>query len=149
MPTADLRANSKATDQAGCRGANTKNLTKAIIDKVPYPDAGQTIIWEIEQKGLSVLVSKTTKTFRATFRIDHKKATPRPVNRNECTAWLPIGFLNRISFIRIQTSALRRLANKPLPPPLSARRGTALGGRVNPCRARSSWHSGDSSGFAS
>jgi integrase len=76
VPTADPSADGNASDHAKRRAANKVKLTRACIEELPYPDRGQSITWDAVQKGLSVLVSQSTKTFRATFHIDHKEGHP-------------------------------------------------------------------------
>jgi integrase len=55
--------------------ANTVKLTKTVIDKLDHPSAGQRIVWDTEQKGLSVLVSASVKSFRATYKLGGRTVT--------------------------------------------------------------------------
>jgi integrase len=55
--------------------ANRLKLTKAVIDRRECPAVGQQVIWDKEQKGLSVLMSKSVKSFRATYRLRGRTLT--------------------------------------------------------------------------
>jgi Arm DNA-binding domain len=55
--------------------ANKVRLTEALIEAMPLPTDGQEIVWDSKTTGLSVLLSKSTKTYRATFQLNGKTTT--------------------------------------------------------------------------
>jgi integrase len=49
----------------------------ANVRKLPLPTQGQRVIWDTKQTGLSILLSKSTRTYRATYIISADKEHPK------------------------------------------------------------------------
>jgi len=61
------------TSEDGARTApNRKNFTAAWLLKLKHPEAGQIVVWDEKQPGLSVLISGKVASFRVTFSLGGK-----------------------------------------------------------------------------
>ena len=60
-------------------------FTDLGLARLKHPTTGQTVVWDTKQTGLSVLISSSVKSFRATFRLDGRYVTSKIGRHGEMT----------------------------------------------------------------